>query len=398
MECKDCNSKTCSTASQKELPKIIGGFLNITQKCNLKCKYCFVYQQPMEMTYQVAQDAADFYASNCGEKDVPSINFFGGEPLLRWKDIIVPLTLYIRKKYGKNYRLGITTNGILLNEEKLEFMKEHDIGFLFSMDGDKKTQDLNRPFHNGKGSFDLLIDKIPMFLKYNLNATFRATVDHDNVYDMANNYQFAIDMGYNNVFMIPNVFSQWSEDEVKELEVQSMKIADIYIKNLKKGLNVEFNQFREAQGRINNIENAKKTNDYRARGVGLPAFGRCGLGGSKFGSIGATGDVFSCQEMVENPEVGDKFVIGNIYTGMLEEKRWNIMSDFDPRNIIRSDGKTCRGCELNQVCDGACSINNFFATGDLEIMPAVLCEFYNIMIREQRRIMQELRPMSKTFK
>ena len=396
MECKDCNN-SCHVKFEEVLPKIIGGFLNITQKCNLKCKYCFVCQQPIEMTYQVAQDAADFYANNCEGKDIPSINFFGGEPLLRWDDIIVPLTLYIREKYGKNYKLGLTTNGILLDEKKLEFMKKYNIGFLFSIDGDKKTQDLNRPFHNGKGSFDLLVDKIPMFLKYSPNATFRATVDHDNVYDMADNYQFAVDMGYNNVFMIPNVFSKWSKEEAEELSIQSTKIADIFIDNIKKGKNVEFNQFREAQNRINQINKARGSSDYRSKGVGLPAFGRCGLGGSKFGSIGATGNVFSCQEMVENPEVGDKFVIGNIYTGIDDKKRWAIMEDFDPRNIIRSDGKTCRSCELNPICDGACSINNFFATGDLEVMPAILCDFYGMMIREQRRIMEELRPMAKKF-
>lgn len=394
MECKDCN---CDT-NLKALPKIIGGFLNITQRCNLACGYCFVKQLPLDMTYQTAKDAADFYANNCeGPKDIPSLNYFGGEPLLRWDDIIVPLTLYIRDKYGKNYKLSMTTNGILLDKEKLEFMKKHNIGFLFSIDGDKETQDKNRPFHNGKGSFDILVDKIPMFLEYNPNATFRSTVNNDNVYEMAHNYQFAIDMGYTNVFMIPNVFAEWTEEEKLELDNQLEKIADIYIANMKKGKRVDFNQFREAENKIRNIEGMAKTNKYRDRGINIPAFGRCGLGGSKFGSIGPNGDIYSCQEMVENPELGDKFVIGNIYTGMDEAKRWKVMSDFDPRNIRRSDGKTCRECELNQVCDGACSINNFFATGDLEIMPALLCDFYNMVIKQQRRINQELRPMAKTF-
>ena len=145
MSCENCQEK-CNTKNnqmivKRELPKIIGGFLNLTQRCNLKCKYCFVVQQPKEMTFQVAKDAADFFANNAKTtKQMPSINYFGGEPLLKWDDIIVPLTEYIRDKYGMNFRLGITTNGILLDEEKLEFMKKYGIGFLFSIDGNKKTQ------------------------------------------------------------------------------------------------------------------------------------------------------------------------------------------------------------------------------------------------------------------
>lgn len=320
MNCNTCNDNNVKT---NKLPKIVGGFLNITQKCNLACKYCFVYQQPLDMSYQVAKDAADFYANNAKEtNDMPSINYFGGEPLLRWDDIIVPLTEYIRETYGDKYKLGMTTNGILLDEEKLEFMKKHKIGFLFSIDGDKETQDNNRPFHNGKGSFDLLVDKIPMFLKYNPNATFRATVDHDNVYNMANNYKFAVDMGYNNVFMIPNIFTEWTDEEKAELENQSRLIADMYISLLKQGKRVEFNQFRDAQKKIVRLKKLNGNNSYRDGGIKFPGFGRCGLGATKFASIGMSGDVFSCQELVESPTLGDKFKIGTFIRESKNQEDW----------------------------------------------------------------------------
>ena len=146
------------------LPKISGGFLNLTQKCNLKCKYCFVTQQPKEMDYKTAKDAVDFYAKNALDNlDIPDITFFGGEPLLKFEYIIKPLVEYIRKRYG-DFEISVTTNGTLLDEEKLKFLRDNNVGLLLSIDGDKETQNHNRPFHSGKGSFDEI--DVDLILKY----------------------------------------------------------------------------------------------------------------------------------------------------------------------------------------------------------------------------------------
>lgn len=388
MSCSTCNIG-CKQPPipNSSLSGITGGFLNITQRCNLKCKYCFVVQQPMEMTYEVAKDAADFYAANAIKaNDIPSINFFGGEPLLRWDDIMVPLTKYIRSTYPK-YILGVTTNGTLLTADKIAFMKEHNISILFSIDGDKKTQDLNRPFHSGKGSFDSIVDKIDMVLEYNPNATFRATVDHDNVYDMADNYAFAISKGYNNVFMIPNIFAEWSLDEKKELEVQLTKIADIYMDTIRKGKPVSFSGFRDSFKKINKINQAEHRQSFRDTAINIPAYGKCGLGATKYASVGASGTLYSCQELTESPTLGDKFSIGNIYTGVDESKRRMIIEKFDPRMVSRSDGVPCSDCLLYRVCDGGCTINNYLANGDLNIMSDVLCLYYQLTLNQSIRIM-----------
>lgn len=390
---KEKCGEVCSTANKnnKELPKIVGGFLNITQKCNLKCKYCFVVQQPIEMTYQVAQDSADFYANNAKESnDTPSINFFGGEPLLRWDDIIVPLTSYIREKYGKKFQLSMTTNGILLDREKLDFMKEHNIGCLFSIDGDKETQDINRPCHNGKGSFDILRDKIPMILEYYPNMTFRSTVDFDTVQHMAHNYKFAIEQGYTNVFMIPNVFSEWTEEQVETLREQVKEIGEIYMDLLREDKHVAFNHFRDAFKDIKKINRASRLGEDRNQNKHLPARGRCGLGGTKYGSIGASGDVYSCQEMTENPELGDMFTIGNIYTGISDEKRLEISNKLKPETITRSDGKSCDDCLYNKICSGDCTINNYFANENVNIMSALMCEYKQIVLQTAVSIMNTM--------
>lgn len=403
MNCDTCLSNMCSSknltdSKSRELPKVIGGFLNLTQKCNLKCKYCFVVQQPKEMTYEVAKDTVDFFYKNAKEvNDTPSINFFGGEPMLKYEEIIVPLTKYIRKEYGEDYEIGITTNGTLLNKEVLDFFKEHNIGFLFSIDGDKKTQDKNRSFHNGKGSFDKIKDIIPLVLEYQPMSTFRATIDHDNVYDISDNFKFAIEMGYTNVFMIVNVFTKWNEEEKEELKKQIKMLADIYMDQIRKGKKVDFNPFNDMFGRIKRIDNAEELNLFRNQSINHIGFGRCGIGATKFASVGMSGNLYSCQELVENPELGDKFLIGNIYTGVDNEKRMDIINQFDPRNVIRSDNKPCKGCLMNKICDGACLINNYLANGDLNIMPEILCLYYQILLDEALRIIKVMADEKNEF-
>lgn len=372
---------------KNSLPKITSVFLVLTQACNLKCKYCFVVQKPKFMTLQTAMDATDFIARNAAERnETPSINFFGGEPLLKWDDVIVPLTLYIREKYGTSYGLSMTTNGVLLDEEKLQFMKKHNIGFMVSIDGNKTTQDLNRPCTNGKSSFDIIAPRIPMFLKYNPNMTFRATVDHDNVGEYLNNHKFAVEHGYNNMFSIVNVFSKWSEEEKAELERQIHMTADYYLELLYEGKNVTFNPLHGMFSKITKIKEAEEKNLFRIAGEGLLGYGRCGLGASKFASVGTDGALYSCQEMSDNDDVGTPFIIGNIYEGTDNDKRMAILEQFDPKKVHSTDDMDCSKCPFNMVCDGACTINNYFASGDLNIMPSILCFYYQCLCKEAKRI------------
>lgn len=376
-------------AEEKKLPLISSAFLNVTQKCNLKCKYCFVCQQPKEITYEVAQDAAKFLARNALESGTtPSINFFGGEPMLRYKDIIKPLTEWIRDVYGDKFELSLTTNGTLLTEEIMEFFEENNIGMLFSIDGDKTTQDINRPYHSGKGSFESLEHVIDLVLKYHPNMTFRATVDPPTHKELFNNYMFAVRKGYTNSFFIPNSFSDWSEKELEELDKELDKICDYYIQELKADRKpMSFSHFDRARADIVRIAKLKD-DDYREDGKGLPACGRCGLGANRFAAIGVTGNIYSCQEMVENPEVGDKFLIGNIYSGIDDAKRLELAGSFDTMNVYCSKKEYCDDCIKRRICDGGCSINNYFKNADLHIQDYVICWYERACIEKMYKIMK----------
>lgn len=378
------------------LPAITSVFLVLTQGCNLKCKYCFVVQKPREMTYAIAKDAADFIAKDAKERgDMPSINFFGGEPLLKWSDIIVPLTKYIRETYGDAFELSMTTNGILLDEPKLIFMRKHKIGFMVSMDGAKATQDKNRPCAGGGSSYDILAPRIPLFLQYNPRMTFRATVDHDNAGDYLDNHKFAYDQGYTNMFSIVNVFSEWSESEKAQLSEQITQVADFYLELLKAGKNFAIQPLESMFHKIRQVKEAEKNGQFRTAGEGLLAYGRCGLGASKFASVGTDGTLYSCQEMCDNDDQGLPFAIGDIYTGTDPEKRMSIIEQFDTKKVRSTEEMDCQTCPFYKICDGACTINNYFANNDLNIMPAILCFYYQCLYREALRIQEEMKALSR---
>jgi radical SAM protein with 4Fe4S-binding SPASM domain len=339
------------------------------------------------MTYEEARDVVHFVAQNAQiQGDKPSINYFGGEPTLMWDSIIVPLTKYIREVYGKGYSISMTSNGILLDEEKLEWMKKNDVGLLFSIDGDKSTQDLNRPLQSGGSSFEILKDRIPIILKYFPNMTFRATIDHDNAQNMLHNFEFALSQGYNNVFMIPNVFVDWFEEEVQALQDGVGLIADIELMRLRKGQRIALNPLAETFSKIKRINQAEEANAFRDQAKNHPAFGRCGMGANRFASVGPGGVLYSCQELVGNDNHGKEFIIGNIYTGVDEQKRRDIINRFDPRNVISTSGKTCKDCKLNRICEGGCVINNYFATGNLNVMPEIMCIWNQTLLEEAIRI------------
>ena len=329
------------------------------------------------MSYQVALDATNFLIKNAEEtRQVPNIVFFGGEPLLEWDNIIVPLTNYIRKEYQKPFTLSITSNCVLMTEEKLEFMKENNIGLLFSIDGDKETQDINRPFHNGKGSFDLLEDKIPLILKYYPNMTFRATIYKGTVLNTFHNIKFAIENGYNNMFFIPNVFDEWDEKEKEILKEQVKLFGDWFIENARKGRIIILNNFDKVLRQIMSINQAYRDNLNRPIKTH-----KCGLGTGSSASISCDGKIFGCQEMITND---DLFWIGDIYHGENLEKRKRLSSMFNSSKVTGLNN--CKDCKFIKTCDGGCIANNYLHTGNLNIIPDMYCYWQQILLDESIRV------------
>lgn len=365
------------------LPKISSAFLNVTNACNLACRYCFVQQKPDFMTIKTAKDAADFLAKNADNKPA-SINFFGGEPLLMWEEIVVPLTEYIRGKYD-SFSLSMTSNGILLDRKKLEYMKEKNIGLLLSIDGEKATQDYNRPMHDGSGSFKKI--NVPLILEYYPNMVFRATIIPETCHYTFQNLMFAVNSGYKRVFVTPNTMQEWDNEHRSILEREMRLWSDYEIQAYRDGKQLpEFSTLDKTMRLIPRINAAERTNSRRCT-LGCKASGKCGLGSMRYGAIDHAGNIYGCQEIPSSHGKESIFCIGDIYNGVDDARRIKLMEMFDSSESIGDD---CAHCLLDKVCDGGCVGHNFLHTGDINRVPEVYCWWNRLILREAIYIMQTL--------
>lgn len=365
-------------------PSITSVMLNLTHACNLRCRYCFVHQEQATMTLQTAKDAANFLIANCAEGEIPSINFFGGEPMLCWDSIIVPLTKYIREELSAPFDISMTTNGTLLNQDRIDFMKQYQIGILFSIDGGAETQNYNRPFADGSGSFNALRDIIPV-LASEFNPTFRMTAIPESCSHLFDDIMFAVENGFKRFFVIPNVFQAWTDSEWEVLCREVRKYADYFIRCYVDGVDpIRFSEFEQAIRKIVLVNYAIDHGECRDR---CDACNKCGLGAGRFASIHPNGDVYACQEMTSNEGKDSPFWIGNIYTGIVEERRTALLHRFDKHQIA---GLNCNECRLFRICDGGCVANNYLITGNVNHMPDTYCRWQQLLFDESIYVMNSL--------
>mgnify|MGYP001158980580 FL=1 len=373
-------------------PPITSVHLNLTHRCNLACRYCYVAQEPMDMPWEVARDSMDFLAKNAAlSKRRPEICFFGGEPLLRWDDIIVPAVEYINKAHPKaGFTYQITTNGTLLTEDKIDFIKKNNINVMVSIDGCASTQNYNRPFHNGNGSHEVVEKHIKALLAAGFTPTFRATIIPATCGNAFSDYLYAIRLGYKTMFALADSFSEWDAKSEKMLEIAYKNIAQHFIAHWKR--------YRKNPIRLSLLERSMKQylqdteNISRGRAtkrVPTSACSKCGLGQSAGAAISPTGDIYGCQEMTSNEGEESIFYIGNIYDGTKDELRDRLRREYD-NNPITGD-MDCNECEAMTVCNGGCVANNYLDTGCLSRRTHGACFYQRLLYRTAKRIVDELK-------
>lgn len=371
------------------LPPITSAMLIVTHACNLACRYCFVHQEPSRMTLNTAKQAARFLLHNAENMSFdPEINFFGGEPLLMWDSIIRPLVSWVRDDLRVPMKFGVTTNGTLLTDERIEFLARYGFGLLLSMDGDKATQDYNRPQHSGAGSFDLLEGKIPTLLKHWPGMTLRMTTIPETCEHVFENIMWGAAYGFMNFFVVPNVFEPWPADKREVLADEIRRYADYYAETRKAGgIPIRFSSFEEALNDIPLLEQAERFGDYRIRPK-CKAEGKCGLGATRFASIHPNGNIYGCQEMTSNEGEKSIFYIGSLADGVDNDRRLALMRAFSG-TAVRGDD--CAGCPYDRICDGGCVANNYLATGSLNKLPEMYCWWKRLLLSEAKRIYREVR-------
>ena len=334
--------------------------LHVSHDCNLRCKYCFAdegaYHSKREvMSRETAFAAIDFLLRESGKRKVLEVDFFGGEPLMNLG--VVKDTVYYAKeqaaKLGKRFLFTTTTNGLLLDDETIKFFNEEMENVVLSLDGRPEVHDAVRKTVNGKGSFDLVIEKIKKFVRsrgdkhYYVRGTFTAK----NL-DFAKDVLFLADQGFDSISMEPVVTDipelQIKEEHLPRIEKEYENLCEAYLEREEKGEGFNFFHF--------NI-------DLEGGPCLQKRVSACGAGNEYF-SVVPSGDIYPCHQFAGD----NKWKMGNVFEGTLDE---NIRSKFAESCLFTR--KKCENCFAKFICSGGCSANNYHYNGDIEEPYAMTC-------------------------
>ena len=342
------------------------------------------------MDLETAKKAIDFIMNNHYEKlkyqidkdelGIPNVTFFGGEPTLLFDKIIVPLVEYAEEKYPNEITFDMTTNGTLLDEKKLLFLKEHKIHILLSIDGNEFVQNYNRPCKNGKPSFPLVEKNIPKILEYFPGTTFRSTINQETCGELFNSYLFAIEKGFNHIFFCPNAREAWSNENIVKLKLEIQKIFTYITLSYMNGETpIQCSPIDTAFKKVLDHDLQVYYNEYNELAPNRPPF-RCGLGTTSV-SISYDGKLFACQEQ-DSRDTNDYFYIGNIYDGIDEEKHLKILEDYSKSIMIECEDKSiCENCKMRSSClDDFCPSVSHDIFDDFFIKPKIDCLLFQYLI------------------
>ena len=327
--------------------------IHICHDCNFRCRYCFAdegaYHSKREaMTFETAKAAVDFLIENSGNRKVLEMDFFGGEPLMNL-GVLKQTVAYAKEqgaKKGKKFLFTTTTNALLLNDETIAFFNAEMENVVLSLDGRKEVHDAIRKSVNGKGTFDLIIDKIKKFISLRGEKSYyvRGTFTAKNL-DFSKDVLFIADQGVDSISMEPVVTEiddlQIKAEHLPAIEQEYENLCEAYLKRHAEGKGFNFFHF--------NI-------DLEGGPCLSKRVSACGAGNEYF-SVTPNGDLYPCHQFAGD----EKFRMGSVFTGI---ERTDIREKF--KNSCLFTRKKCENCFAKFICSGGCSANNYHFNGDID--------------------------------
>jgi len=335
--------------------------LHIAHDCNLACRYCFAEEGEYHgrrafMSYEVGKKALDFLIANSGSRRNLEVDFFGGEPLMNWQ-VVKDLVAYGReqeKLHDKNFRFTLTTNGVLLNEEVMEFANKEMANVVLSIDGRKEVHDFMRPFRKGKGSYDLIVPKFQKFAdsrnqdKYYVRGTFTR---HN--LDFAKDVLHLADLGFKQISVEPVVAPLEEDYAIRPEDVPVIcEQYDILAKEIIK---------REKEGRGFNFFHFMI--DLTGGPCVYKRLSGCGSG-TEYLAVTPWGDFYPCHQFVGT----DGFIMGNVDEGI---KTPELVDSFKCCNVYAKEA--CKDCFARFYCSGGCAANSYNFHGTINDVYEVGC-------------------------
>ena len=327
--------------------------LHIAHTCNLNCSYCFASQGKYHgdravMSYEVGKRALDFLIENSGTRHNLEVDFFGGEPLMNFQ-VVKDLVAYARsieKEKGKNFRFTLTTNGVLVDDDVIDFANRECSNVVLSLDGRKEVHDRYRVDYAGNGSWEKIVPKFQKFVEARGGKEYymRGTFTHANP-DFLNDIKQMLDLGFNELSMEPVVCAK---DDPSALTEEDMEIVMKQYEELA-SLMLE----RDKEGRPFTFYN------YMIDLTGGPCIYKrisgCGSG-TEYMAVTPWGDLYPCHQFVGE----ERFKLGDIWQGVTNK---DIQNEFAACNVYAHP--ECRDCWARLYCSGGCAANAYHATGSV---------------------------------
>ena len=327
--------------------------LHIAHDCNLSCRYCFAgegeyHGERSIMSFEVGKKALDFLIENSGTRVNLEVDFFGGEPLLNW-EVVKELVKYGRsreKEANKKFRFTLTTNGVLLNDEVMDFCNREMSNVVLSIDGRREIHDKMRPFPKGKGSYDIILPKFKKMAesRNQMNYYVRGTFTHYNT-DFAADVLHMADLGFKQISIEPvvapsNVDYAITEEDVPIICEQYDLLAKEILKREKEGRGFNFFHFMI---------------DLTGGPCVYKRLSGCGSG-TEYLAVTPLGDLYPCHQFVGM----DGFKIGTVDEGITNN---SLKEEFQKCNVYSK--KECSTCFARFYCSGGCAANAYNFSGTI---------------------------------
>lgn len=337
--------------------------LHVAHDCNLKCKYCFAGEGEYHgdrgmMTLEVGKAAIDFLVKNSAHRKNIEVDFFGGEPLMNFEVVkgVVDYARSIEKETGKNFRFTMTTNGVLLNDEIIDYLNEHMYNVVLSLDGRPEVNDHMRPTANGKGSYDVILPKFKKLVEKRGGKQYyiRGTFTHHNT-DFASDVLHMADQGFDEVSVEPVVAPAEMDYALQAGDIDT--ICKEYERLAKEML-----RRHKEEGKCFNFFH------FMVDLTGGPCVHKrlagCGSG-SEYLAATPTGELYPCHQFVGMPE----FKMGDVWEGVVNHDQ---RKEFEKCNVYSKDD--CTKCWAKFFCSGGCAANAYNFNGNINSTYEIGCE------------------------
>ena len=335
--------------------------LNVAHDCNLRCEYCFAKKGDFGgkreiMSPETGRKAIDFLIANSGNRENLEMDFFGGEPLMAWETVTstIEYARSLEKQHGKNFRFTITTNGVLLDDEKTDYINREMSNVVLSLDGRREVTDRIRTSLNGKSVFDLIVPKFQKLVEKrpkDKDYYVRATFTKYNL-DFANDVLALRDLGFDQLSAEPVATDPKMDYAITESDLPTVfaeydRLCEIMANRNENKFNFFHFMIDLDQGPC-----AIK----RLRGCGC---------GNDYVAVTPNGDIYPCHQFVGI----DEWKMGSVLDGTFND---DIKSYFAKTHIYSKKG--CRDCWAKFYCSGGCNANSFLYEGDCRSPYKLACE------------------------